>query len=90
MWLCIFSLFQVQGDLEDLESALKGSSNDKASGSSGHCSALIKLLSGNKDLYVAQDTWADLESMLRILKKYHFNYRNLEGPAGWCKIKLYF
>lgn len=36
----------------------------------GHCSALIKLLDGNADLFAAHDTWAGFSSMHRMFKAY--------------------
>uniref|UniRef100_A0A673CQH4 Phospholipase B-like n=1 Tax=Sphaeramia orbicularis TaxID=375764 RepID=A0A673CQH4_9TELE len=76
--LCInpfgFLLFQLSGDLEDLESALNKSSQIRPLGS-GSCSALIKLLPNNKDLLVSHDTWSTYQSMLRIMKKYMFAFR---------------
>ncbi|KAI5630156.1 putative phospholipase B-like 2 precursor, partial [Silurus asotus] len=62
------------GDLEDLEAALNKSSQSRTVGS-GSCSALIKLLPGNKDLLVSHDTWNNYQSMLRIMKKYVFSFR---------------
>ncbi|MPC85908.1 putative phospholipase B-like 2 [Portunus trituberculatus] len=41
----------------------------------GHCSALIKVLPGNTELYVSHVTWNTYQSMLRILKKYIFPFR---------------
>lgn len=69
-----FLLFQLGGDLEDLEAALNKSSQARTVGS-GSCSALIKLLPGNKDLLMSHDTWNTYQSMLRILKRYNFAYR---------------
>ncbi|ELU15812.1 hypothetical protein CAPTEDRAFT_183314 [Capitella teleta] len=69
-------LLQISGDLEDLESAWPKEGKQHVLGS-GHCSALIKLLPGFKDVYVAQDTWSGFNSMLRILKKYDFEFRTL-------------
>ncbi|XP_057687529.1 putative phospholipase B-like 2 isoform X2 [Corythoichthys intestinalis] len=69
-----FLLFQMGGDLEDLESALNKSSLTRPLGS-GSCSALIKLLPNNKDLLVAHDTWNTYQSMLRIIKKYNFSFK---------------
>ena len=56
---------------------------------SGSCSALIKIIDGNKDLYVSHDTWNSYQSMLRVLKKYslglhhtdklNHNYRLIPG-----------
>ena len=47
----------------------------------GHCSALIKLLPDNADLFVAQDTWNGFESMLRILKKYDLRYSDATAKS---------
>uniref|UniRef100_A0A672RK58 Phospholipase B-like n=1 Tax=Sinocyclocheilus grahami TaxID=75366 RepID=A0A672RK58_SINGR len=69
-----FLLFQMGGDLEDLEAALNKSQQSRAVGS-GSCSALIKFLPGRKDLLVSHDTWNNYQSMLRILKRYSFAYR---------------
>ncbi|XP_060926880.1 putative phospholipase B-like 2 [Limanda limanda] len=69
-----FLLFQLGGDLEDLESALNKSSQTRPLGS-GSCSALIKLLPNNKDLLVSHDTWNTYQSMLRIMKKYTFEFK---------------
>ncbi|XP_077571201.1 putative phospholipase B-like 2 [Stigmatopora nigra] len=69
-----FLLFQMGGDLEDLESALNKSSRTRPLGS-GSCSALIKLLPNNKDLLVSHDTWNTYQSMLRIIKKYTFAFK---------------
>lgn len=70
-----FLLFQMGGDLEDLEAALNKSSLTRTVGS-GSCSALIKLLPGNKELFVSHDTWNTYQSMLRIMKKYTFSFSN--------------
>ncbi|XP_070821410.1 putative phospholipase B-like 2 [Chaetodon trifascialis] len=69
-----FLLFQLGGDLEDLESALNKSSQTQPLGS-GSCSALIKLLPDNRDLLVSHDTWNTYQSMLRIMKKYNFAFK---------------
>lgn len=66
-------MFQVGGDFDDLESVLGKSVPSQPKGS-GSCSALVKLLPGNTDLYVAQDTWTTFQSMLRILKVYDFPF----------------
>ena len=66
------------GDLEDLSSALHKPGFTRMPGN-GHCSALIKLLPKNSDLFVAQDTWNGFESMLRILKKYELNYSGVSA-----------
>uniref|UniRef100_A0A8D0CEX0 Phospholipase B-like n=1 Tax=Salvator merianae TaxID=96440 RepID=A0A8D0CEX0_SALMN len=69
-----FLLFQLGGDLEDLESAFNKTGNQHVLGS-GSCSAFIKLLPGNRDLLVAHDTWNNYQAMLRILKKYSLPFR---------------
>ncbi|XP_030225757.1 putative phospholipase B-like 2 [Gadus morhua] len=68
-----FLLFQMGGDIEDLESALNKSSLTRPLGA-GSCSALIKLLPDYRDLLVSHDTWNTYQSMLRIMKKYSFSY----------------
>lgn len=72
-------LFQLGGDLEDLESALNKSSQTRPLGS-GSCSALIKLLPNNKELLVSHDTWNTYQAMLRIMKKYVFAFK--VSPLG--------
>ncbi|CAM4657905.1 unnamed protein product [Lepidochelys olivacea] len=69
-----FLLFQLGGDLEDLESALNRTERKHTLGS-GSCSALIKLLPGNQELLVSHDTWNTYQSMLRIIKKYMLPFR---------------
>ncbi|XP_015253869.1 PREDICTED: putative phospholipase B-like 2 [Cyprinodon variegatus] len=81
-----FILFQMGGDLEDLESALNKSSQTRPLGS-GSCSALIKLLPNNKDLLVSHDTWNTYQAMLRVMKKYIFPFKtspldNFALPGG--------
>ena len=88
-----FSFLQVGGDVEDLAQALGGADHHRNHQSihgnkrvvgSGHCSSLIKLLAGNKDLYVAQDTWTGYNGMLRVLKKYDFGYHVLPAKGLSC------
>lgn len=81
------SFLQVGGDLEDLEQAL-GKKDAKRVRGSGSCSALIKLLPGNKDLYVSHDTWNSYQSMIRVLKKYSFPYQ-MKKAGEWFMIKAY-
>ncbi|XP_028914484.1 putative phospholipase B-like 2 [Ornithorhynchus anatinus] len=71
-----FLLFQLSGDLEDLEPALNRSRGSrKRDLGTGSCSALVKLLPGNGELLVAHDTWSSYQNMLRILKKYSLRFR---------------
>ena len=78
-WMNIF------GDLEDLEQVFAGRLNvslpDAVLGS-GSCSALIKVLPDNADLYAAHDTWNSYQSMLRVLKKYTFGYHWTDRTKG--------
>lgn len=63
------------GDLEDLESAMGTSEVPAIVRGAGHCSALVRLLPNNSDLYVSHDTWNSYQNMLRIVKKYRIPYR---------------
>ncbi|XP_058137382.1 putative phospholipase B-like 2 [Dasypus novemcinctus] len=74
-----FLLLQISGDLEDLEPALNKSKARRTLGS-GSCSALVKLLPGQRDLLVAHNTWNSYQHMLRVVKKYAFQFH--EGPRG--------
>jgi hypothetical protein len=77
-WMNIF------GDLEDLEQVFdqKEEFNKTRIFGSGSCSALIKLLPNNEDLYMAHDTWNTYQSMIRMLKKYNLSYHWTTGPQG--------
>ena len=65
--------FQISGGLDDFEAAL-GKNDTKRILGSGSCSALIKLLSDNKELYVSHDTWNEYQEMIRIFKYYDLPY----------------
>ena len=85
-------MMQLFGDLEDLESVLgagKDSSHRHVVGS-GSCSALVKLLPQNKDLYVSHDTWNGYNSMLRVIKRYNLRFAvsNLV-KGGWSVSGMY-
>ncbi|KAL7642454.1 UNVERIFIED_CONTAM: hypothetical protein RMT77_007015 [Armadillidium vulgare] len=76
-------LMNMSGDLEDLDNVLNPEKqnltfdewlNNKDSFSDGHCSALIKVLPNNEDLYVSHVTWNSFQSMLRVQKKYIFPF----------------
>lgn len=66
--------------MEDLPDAMSGKTTPKVKGS-GSCSALIKLLPGNKDMYVSHVTWSTYQSMLRVLKKYDFGFHTSSGEV---------
>ena len=82
-------MLQIQGDLEDLEDALGATPADLGSRAkvtgSGSCSALVKVLPGYKELYVAHDTWTDYNTMLRIFKQYDLRYDVGGGVRGESK-----
>ena len=68
---------QIFESLEDLEKLLKAEQKDRFSShdhkenmGAGHCSALIKVLPGNADLYTSHVTWTDYHTMLRVIKLY--------------------
>lgn len=62
---------QLGGDLDALQSALSdGKQPESEVIGAGKCSALIKLLPGNAELFVSHDTWDVFQSMLRIYKLY--------------------
>ena len=65
--------------MEDLSTAL-GFGKPQVLGS-GSCSALVKLLPDNSDIYFAHDTWSGFETMLRIMKKYTLHYHTLAGNS---------
>ena len=67
--------FQISGGLDDFEAALgKNDTKQQRIVGSGSCSALIKLLPDNKELYVAHDTWNEYQEMIRIFKYYDLPY----------------
>ena len=71
---------QIAQDLDDLEELLKADQWEKnpffseEKSKPGHCSALIKVLPGNADLYVSHDSWINYHTMLRVLKLYDLPY----------------
>ena len=74
---------QLGGDLDALQSALSdGQQPESEVIGAGKCSALIKLLPGNADLYVSHDTWDEYQSMLRIYKLYDLPYFVLGESAN--------
>lgn len=80
-------ILNVQGDLEDLVTALAASDapglqqeHGRVLGS-GSCSALIKLVPSANELFVSHDTWSSYETMTRVQKKYVLNYHMGPGRA---------
>ena len=76
------SLMQADGDLEDLQAVL-GKKNYHHVQGSGSCSALIKLLPGNQDLYISQVTWNSYSSLLRVFKLIDTPF-TVNGNKGTC------
>ena len=93
LFLSITSMWQVGGDMETLLNLFSASSSsnknlktpDPWAMGMGHCSALLRLLPDYSDLYVAQDTWSDFSSMLKVLKRYSFDMVKVPAFPG----KLY-
>ena len=85
------SLMQADEDLEDLEQAL-GKKEVRHVFGSGSCSALIKLLPGNKDLYISQVTWNSYSSLLRVFKLIDvpFTVSGTEGAWWIVKVNYFF
>lgn len=76
----IFTM-NIFGDLEDLEQAFDTEAKEPAKARGvGHCSALIRLLPNNGDIYISHDTWNSYQSMLRIIKKYKIPFKKV--PKG--------
>uniref|UniRef100_A0A183C2P5 NTP_transf_2 domain-containing protein n=1 Tax=Globodera pallida TaxID=36090 RepID=A0A183C2P5_GLOPA len=78
-------MIQLSGDLIDLNILFKKkpSSKDEAVGmsKSGHCSGLVKVADGNKDLLVSHVTMNGFNAMNRIIKLYKFAYDSKEVPG---------
>lgn len=58
----------------------------------GKCSAFVKLLPDNSDLYTSHDTWAEYQTMLRMYKLYDLPYQLGSGrtvPASAIAMSSY-
>jgi len=73
-------LLNIMTETGELEQVLK---REKLTSdlSDGKCSAIVKVLPDGSDLFVAHNTWGTYESMIRIMKKYHFSYENIAGNS---------
>lgn len=60
------SMMNLKTDLDDVADAISGDVSWKVHRAKGHCSAIVKLLSGHKDLLVSHTTWTEWVS-----SKYH-------------------
>ncbi|XP_041349260.1 putative phospholipase B-like 2 [Gigantopelta aegis] len=76
-------LLQVYFELADLEKVLHADDVDDA-WTNDHCSAIVKLMPHNADLYTAHNTWVGYSTMLRVLKKYSLRYHtSLESDSDY-------
>ena len=72
---------QYTADMDDLEEAFNATATRRVLGD-GSCSALIKVLPNNEDLFTTHDTWSEYQSMLRVFKLYDLPYRSQEGSKS--------
>ncbi|KAK8788239.1 hypothetical protein V5799_021987 [Amblyomma americanum] len=73
------------GDFIDLEAALRRTEDLQSFSIVPACSALVKVVGDNEDIYLAHDAWFLYRSMLRIQKKYTFPWhytQSATGPGG--------
>src|SRR5699024_5870559 len=50
-------------------------------GRADKCSALVKVLPDFRDVLVAHDMWGNYRTMLRVLKRYSFNFRTSKSKS---------
>ncbi|XP_037498950.1 putative phospholipase B-like 2 [Rhipicephalus sanguineus] len=74
--------FSLVGDFLDLEAALNRPDDFLSLNLVPACSALVKVVGDNKDLYVGHDAWFLYKSMLRIQKKYTFPWHYAPDATG--------
>ncbi|CAF4724635.1 unnamed protein product, partial [Rotaria sp. Silwood2] len=74
-----FFLFQVLASIDDIAVHL-GFQNISRHDS---CSALIKILPDNKDVFVSHATWDDYNSMLKVLKRYTMPLKRTSAANSW-------
>mmetsp|Transcript_93569 Transcript_93569/g.171695 ORF Transcript_93569/g.171695 Transcript_93569/m.171695 type:complete len:716 (+) Transcript_93569:76-2223(+) len=55
----------------------------------GHCSALVRVATGNKDLLVGHTTWNDYSKMTRVFKYYHINLPNSRATTDLIAFSSY-
>ncbi|VDL87928.1 unnamed protein product [Schistocephalus solidus] len=82
-------LLQLSGDLSELTTALglkEPLQRWRHAGREYHmpspsCSALIKILPGQNDVYISQVTWQGYSSMLKVAKFYSFAWHLTRDPG---------
>lgn len=74
-------MLQLLGGLSSLEQALNRTSKHHADHGLGSCSALIKLLPDNKELFISHVTWTYYPMMLRVYKLYKLQFVNNTNPG---------
>ncbi|XP_065301953.1 putative phospholipase B-like 2 [Dermacentor albipictus] len=75
-------LFSLIGDFIDLEAALGRTPDINSLNVVPACTALVKVVGENEELYVAHNAWFLYKSMLRIQKKYTFPWHYAPGATG--------
>ncbi|BHF74146.1 Putative phospholipase B-like 2 [Sparganum proliferum] len=83
-------LLQLSGDMSEVTTALglkEALDKWRHAGREHHlpspsCSALIKLLPGQEDVYISQVTWQGYSSMLKVAKFYSFAWRLTRDPES--------
>eukprot|EP01100_Stratorugosa_tubuloviscum_P012713 TRINITY_DN612_c0_g1_i1.p1 TRINITY_DN612_c0_g1~~TRINITY_DN612_c0_g1_i1.p1 ORF type:complete len:552 (-),score=253.66 TRINITY_DN612_c0_g1_i1:204-1859(-) len=78
-------MLNAAGDLEDLIPAFSSSSVPKAyyeDEKLTECSALIKIVDNNADIYAGHSTWRPFQLMVRIFKWYNFEFNDNAVPNG--------
>lgn len=73
-------LMNIITEFGELEQVLKRN-RSTSSLTDGKCSAIIKVLPDGSDLFVAHNTWGSYQSMLRIMKKYNLNYKDISANS---------
>lgn len=75
-----FRHFQIDDDLEDLEEVLQKNNPRHVKGS-GSCSALIKLLPDNKEMFISHVTWNTYIGLLRTFKLYDLRFSHTSAKG---------
>nr|XP_050031713.2 putative phospholipase B-like 2 [Dermacentor andersoni] len=75
-------LFSLIGDFIDLEAALGRTPDINSLNVVPACTALVKVVGDNEELYVAHNAWFLYKSMLRIQKKYTLPWHYAPGATG--------